>query len=185
MHDQSPGPLQLSGPSLPATRDPEFALVRRGYDRSEVDAHIGSLRRRIDELEARIDQLEVMNSANAAVHQALERVGEEVTGILQTAHETANAITHGSQREADDRIRVATAEAAGLVRVANDEAEEVTARAEQRVRELDLDTEAILGERERIVDDARELARQLLEMAQSALDRFPPSLGRGDYVEGE
>lgn len=167
MHDQIPAPLELSGNTAPARRDPEFTLVRRGYEQTEVDAHIASLRRRIDELE-------VMNSSNAAVRQALERVGGEVAGILQTAHETADAITAQSQREAEERVRVAMAEAA-----------DVTQRAEQRVRELDLDTEALLGERERIIDDARELARRLLQMAQGALDRFPPSLGRGTYVDSE
>ncbi|MGO9750005.1 MAG: DivIVA domain-containing protein [Solirubrobacteraceae bacterium] len=168
MHDQIPAPLELSGNSAAARRDPEFTLARRGYERTEVDAYLASQRRRIDELE-------VMGSANAAVHQALERVGDEVAGILKTAHETADAITAQSEREAEDRIRAATADAAA-----------VTQRAEQRVRELDLDTEAILGERERIVDDARELARRLLEMAQGALDRFPPSLGRsGTWVDGQ
>jgi cell division septum initiation protein DivIVA len=168
MHDPIPAPLELSAGSVPARRDPEFTLARRGYERTEVDAYIASLRRRIDELE-------VMNSENAAVHQALERVGDEVTGILQSAHATADAITGQSQREAEDRVREAT-----------DVATDVTRRAEQRVRELDLDTEAILGERERIVDDARELARRLLELAQGALDRFPPSLGRGgSWVDGD
>jgi DivIVA domain-containing protein len=168
MHDQIPAPLELSGNSVPARREPEFTLVRRGYERTEVDAYLASLRRRIDELE-------VMNSANSAVQQALERVGDEVAGILKTAHDTANSITAQSTQEAEDRIQAAT-----------DESTDMIQQAEQRVRELDLDTEAILGERERIVDDARELARRLLELAQGALDRFPPSLGRGGtWVDGE
>src|SRR5438270_910223 len=55
------------------------------------------------------------------------------------------------------------------------EAADVTAGAIDRVRELDLDTDRIWAERDRIVTDMRELARQLLELADDASERFPPS----------
>jgi hypothetical protein len=49
----------------------------------------------------------------------------------------------------------------------------VTSIADRRVRELDEDTDRIWSERERIVADARDLARQLTELADLAAQRFP------------
>jgi septum site-determining protein MinD len=85
-----------------------------------------------------------------------------VSGILQRAHETAAQITAQSRSEADDRLVAARQEAADIVQDAAD-----------RVKELDLETDRIWEERLRIVEDARELARQLLTLADSAAQRFP------------
>jgi hypothetical protein len=57
--------------------------------------------------------------------------------------------------------------------MARREAVELVASAERRVRELDDETERIWAERHRIVDDARDLAAQLLALAHSAAERFP------------
>ncbi|HKO27487.1 MAG TPA: hypothetical protein VJU80_08530, partial [Solirubrobacteraceae bacterium] len=110
-----------------------------------------------------VAELQATRSPEAAVRRALERVGEEVSGILQRAHETASRITAQSRSEAEDRLEAARQEAAQIVQ-----------RAEDRVRELDAETDRIWGERHRIVEDTRELARELLSLTDSAADRFPP-----------
>ncbi|MDQ6606883.1 MAG: hypothetical protein M3Z06_10110 [Actinomycetota bacterium] len=135
----------------------DFPVVLRGYDRDAVDAYVRATSQLVAELQAR-------SSPQAAIKRALERVGEDVSGILQRAHDTAGQITTGSRREAEDRLQVAREEAART-------AEE----AERRVRELDLDTDRIWAERDRIVADTRELARQLIELADVAAARFPPA----------
>jgi hypothetical protein len=89
-------------------------------------------------------------------------VGDQISGILQRAHETAEEITAQSRSEAEDRLEQARVESA-----------EIAARAAQRVRDLDADTDRIWIERHRIVDDARDLASQLLALAETAADRFP------------
>src|ERR1700749_5041903 len=53
------------------------------------------------------------------------------------------------------------------------EAAQVAGAAEQRVRDLDADTDRIWMERERIVADAEDLAAQLLALAKTAAERFP------------
>jgi hypothetical protein len=53
------------------------------------------------------------------------------------------------------------------------EAAQIKASAETKLKDLDADTDRIWAERHRIVDDARELARQLLELAETAAERFP------------
>jgi DivIVA domain-containing protein len=133
-----------------------FRPARRGYDRDQVDAYVAQLQREIRELQAR------HQTPDAAVRSALERVGGEVAGVLQQAHDSANDIVAAAKREADEHRDRAAREAA-----------HVTAVAEQRLHELDLDTDRIWGERERIVADARDLARQLDQLADLAAERFP------------
>ena len=140
---------------VPTVADIEFPIVLRGYDRESVDAYV----QRTSQLVA---ELQTTRSPEAAVRRALERVGGEVSGILQRAHDTAANITAQSRSEAEDRLETARREAAQIIQ-----------RAEDRVRELDAETERIWGERHRIVEDTRELARELLTLTDSADDRFP------------
>ena len=140
---------------VPVVADVDFPLVLRGYDRDAVDAYV----RRTSQLVA---ELTATRSPEAAVRRALERVGEEVSGILQRAHETAESITAKSRSDAEDRLELARQEAV-----------RITATAEARVKELDVETDRIWAERHRIVEDAQELARQLLALAESAAARFP------------
>jgi DivIVA domain-containing protein len=141
---------------VPVVADVEFPIVLRGYDRDSVDDYV----HRMSQLVA---ELQTTRSPEAAVRRALERVGEEVSGILQRAHDTGSRITAQSRSEAEDRLEAARREAAQIV-----------SRAEERVRELDAETDRIWAERHRIVEDTRELARELLTLTDSAADRFPP-----------
>jgi cell division septum initiation protein DivIVA len=135
----------------------DFPVALRGYDRLAVDAYVKQTSQLVAELQA-------TRSPEAAVRRALERVGEQISGILQRAHETAEEITTQSRREGEDRLEHARAEAA-----------EIVAAARERVKDLDADTDRIWVERHRIVDDARELAHQLMALAESAAARFPES----------
>jgi cell division septum initiation protein DivIVA len=133
----------------------DFPAALRGYDRLAVDAYVQRTSQLVAELQA-------TRSPEAAVRRALERVGDQISGILQRAHETAEEITAQSRREAENRLEQARVEAA-----------EVAAAAAQRVRDLDADTDRIWIERHRIVDDARDLASKLLALAEAAAERFP------------
>lgn len=141
---------------VPTVADVEFPMALRGYDRLAVDAYVQKTSQLVAELQA-------TRSPEAAVRRALERVGEEVSGILQRAHETAEKITAQSRSEAENRLESARQEAAQIVQ-----------RAQDRLHELDAETDRIWAERHRIVEDTRELAGQLLTLTDSAADRFPP-----------
>jgi DivIVA domain-containing protein len=151
----------------------DFPTALRGYDRVAVDDYVRRTRQLVAELQA-------TRSPESAVRRALERVGEEITGILQRAHETAEKITTQSRSEAEDRLEQARQEA---VQIAD--------AARERVRELDADTDRIWLERQRIVGDAEELAAQLLALAKAASERFPSDAGADtatgdlDYHEDE
>jgi cell division initiation protein len=139
----------------------EFPTALRGYDRVAVDAYVRQTRQLVAELQA-------TRSPEAAVRRALERVGEQISGILQRAHETAESITAQSRREAEDRLEQAREEAGQIIRA-----------AEQRVRDLDADTDRIWLERQRIVADAEDLAAQLHSVARTAAERFPDDVEIG------
>jgi len=145
----------LPGDAVAVAAQADFPVVMRGYDRGMVDAYVERTTRLVAELQS-------TRSPEAAVRRALERVGEEVSGILQRAHETAERITSQSRAEAEERLQVARREAA-----------EFTAGAELRVKDLDAETDRIWAERRRIVDDVHELAGKLTALAESASERFP------------
>ncbi len=147
--------------------DADFPTALRGYDRVAVDEYVRQTRRLVAELQA-------TRSPEAAVRRALERVGEQISGILQRAHETAEQITAQSRSEAEDRLHQARLEAV-----------QITSAAEQQVKDLDADTDRIWLERQRIVADAEDLAAQLLALARTAADRFPADADADAEVEAE
>jgi cell division septum initiation protein DivIVA len=148
-------PLEALPDDPLAVVNAEFPTALRGYERMAVDEYVRTTRRLVAELQA-------TRSPEAAVRRALERVGEQIAGILQRAHETAEQITAQSRSEAEDRLDQARAEGA-----------QIAEAAEQRVRDLDADTDRIWLERQRIVADAEDLAAQLLALAKTAAERFP------------
>lgn len=135
----------------------DFPVGLRGYDREAVDDYV----RRTNEL---IEDLRATRTPEGAVQAALQRVGEEVSGILRRAHQTADQVTSESRSEADERLQRAEREA-----------KEITVRAVAKLRDLDADTDRIWAERQRIIEDARALAEELLSLADSAAERFPPA----------
>jgi cell division septum initiation protein DivIVA len=149
------------------TADPHFPVAIRGYDRIAVDAYVKQTSQLVAELQA-------TRSPEAAIRRALERVGEQISGILQRAHDTAEQITAQSRSEAEDRLEAARREAA-----------RITAAAEQRLKDLDADTDRIWAERRQIVEDTRDLAGQLLGLTDSAAERFPAAETSEEHVLDE
>jgi cell division septum initiation protein DivIVA len=145
----------LPADAVPEVSEADFPIVLRGYDRLAVDAYV----KRTSQLVA---ELQATHSPEAAVRRALERVGEEVSGILQRAHDAAAQITAQSRSDAEDRLERA-----------RQEAMDITVEARRRLKDLDTETDRIWAERHRIVEDAQDLARQLLSLAEAAAERFP------------
>src|SRR5438105_8686432 len=92
---------------MPSVADVEFPMALRGYDRLAVDAYVRKTSQLVAELQA-------TRSPEAAVRRALGRVGEEVSGILQRAHETAEQITAQSRSESEERLETARREASEI-----------------------------------------------------------------------
>ena len=139
-------------------RDVQFPLVLRGYDRGAVDAHLAQVAQLVAELEA--TQLR-----ENVVQRALDEVGEQTSGILQHAHETAEEITTRSRSQAEGRIQRAEREAEMIRREAQQYAERVAA-----------DTRRLTEERRQLIEELRRYAEDVLTVADDALERLPELL---------
>lgn len=143
-------------PLAPEAPPPErFPVVWRGYDRASVDALLA-------ELEVELEQLRAQHEPQAAVNHEIDRIGAATADIIRVANERAERITSRSREEANARLDLAHAEA-----------KQITADAEKRRDQLDADAETIWQERRRLIDDTRQLADQLLAVADDAAERFP------------
>ena len=140
---------------LHEVRDPQFPSALRGYEREAVEAYVIRVNQVLAELEA-------TTSPEGAVRRALDRVGEETKGILERAHETSEEIEARSRAQADDRLQLAERESA-----------EAISAAEARVSDLDEDAEVVWQERQRLIDDVRVVATELLALADAAVERYP------------
>jgi DivIVA domain-containing protein len=145
-------------------RERSFPIVMRGYDRAAVDAFV-------QEVLELVSDLEMRQSDESVVQKKLEEVGEETAGILQRAHETADEIAARSRSQAEGRLQRAEREAE-LVR------QQADAYAEQIV----VDTRLLWDERQRLIEDLRQLADDTLSTADDAAERvaLPEMLAEPD-----
>jgi DivIVA domain-containing protein len=145
-----------------ANRD--FPLAVRGYDRHAVDEFVQEMLELVSELEGR-------QTRESVVQRALDEIGEETAGILQRAHETADEIAARSRAQAEGRIQRAEREADMLRQQAD-------AYSEQLV----IDTRLLWEERQRLIQDIRQLADEVLATAEEASERvaLPKMLAEPD-----
>jgi DivIVA domain-containing protein len=134
-----------------------FPLTLRGYDRGAVDAHLARL-------ETENALLREQVGPPMSITEEIERLGEQTASILVVAHDKAH-----------ETARNAQAQAARAVSDAARDAERITTEAERRLRELDEETDAVWRERERLLDDVREVSVTLATLADTASERFPPA----------
>jgi DivIVA domain-containing protein len=152
-----PRPSRHKG-AVDRVQEVQFPLVLRGYDRASVDAHLAEITQLVAELEA--TQLR-----ENVVQRALDEVGEQTSGLLQHAHETAEEITARSRSQAEGRIQRAEREAELIRREAQEYAERVAA-----------DTRRLTEERRRLIEELRQYAEDVLAVADDALERLPELL---------
>ena len=130
-----------------------FPVTVRGYDRQAVDAYITRVNRLIAELEA-------TRSPQSAVENALRRTEDERSDILKEAYALAGEVTAAAQREADELIARAKAEAVDVVVDASDQADRTRAEADDYSAKAE-------EEAERILAGARKVAEERLERAEA------------------
>jgi len=148
----------------------EFPLAVRGYDRHAVDEFVQEVLQLVSELEGR-------QTRESVVQRALDEIGEETAGILQRAHETADEIAARSRAQAEGRIQRAEREA-DLLRQ----------QADSYSEQLVLDTRILWEERQRLIQDIRQLADEVLATAEEASERvtLPQMLSEPEpETEGE
>jgi hypothetical protein len=156
--------FQRSASASERLREVNFPMVVRGYHRQTVDLFIAELLELVEDLESH-------QTREGVVQKALGELGEETAGILQRAHETADDISARSRAQADARLQRAEREAEILRRDADEYAEQVI-----------VDTRALWDERQRLIEDIRQLADEVLGTADDALDRLklPEQIGSAE-----
>lgn len=142
-----------------------FPIGLRGYDRVAVDAWR-------DEITKLIEELESQAPRDTAVKRALEEVGQETASILQRAHEAAEELTTRSRSQAEGRLQRAEAEA-----------DETIKEAESRAEVLERDSKAIWEHRQRLLEELRQLADEVLAVADDAAERIDPPKEAGPSGE--
>jgi hypothetical protein len=159
--------FQRSASASERLREVNFPIVVRGYHRQTVDVFIAELLELVEDLESH-------QTREGVVQKALGELGEETAGILQRAHETADDIAARSRAQADARLQRAEREAEILRRDADEYAEQVI-----------VDTRALWDERQRLIEDIRQLADEVLGTADDALDRLklPEQIGNAEETE--
>ena len=143
-----------------------FPVVMRGYDRAAVDTFVQEMLDLVRDLESRQSQ--------ESVQRAIEEVGEETAGILQRAHETADEIAARSRAQAEGRIQRAEREA-----------ELIRQDAEAYSEKIVVETRLLWDERQRLIEDIRQLADEVLATAEDAFERvsMPQVLREPDTEE--
>ena len=136
-------------------RPTRFDVVMRGYDRNAVDKYVADVAQIVAELEA--TQLR-----ENVVQRALDEVGEQTSSILQRAHETAEEIETRSRSQAEGRLQRAEREADIIRR-----------DAERYAEELAAETQRLWQDRVRMIEDMRQLADEVLGVADDAFERLP------------
>jgi DivIVA domain-containing protein len=185
-----PGPSEPVRPEMPADiRDVSFHQALRGYARREVDRYV-------ERVNGLIAELEITRSPESAIRHALDRVGEQTSGILQQAGETADQITQAARADAEGAVAGARSEASGIVAEAKGEAEgivesakaqakelrdreerrleELRRRAEEELRRLRADTDTIRAERGQLLDRIEKLAARLKGLADAGAEGVEP-----------
>lgn len=190
--------------------DVSFPVSVRGYDRGAVDAYVSRVQKLVAELEVtRSPEAAVKQALEQVGEQTkgmLERVGETAEQITVAARQKAEDSTARAKHEAEDTVAKAQAEAAESIARSKAEAEATVAQArreaaehlqrvqeevaalreeaEARMRELHADTESIQHERSQLLDDIREIATRVEEVASAADARFPPPEAAEEAEEG-
>jgi DivIVA domain-containing protein len=120
--------VQRGGQSPDTLEDVAFPVSMRGYDREAVDSYVSRVREVVAELEA-------SRSPEAAVKDALEKVGEQTKSVLESAGQSAEQITAAARREAEETTARAQSEAAEIAAKAKAEASELVDRASTEAKE--------------------------------------------------
>jgi hypothetical protein len=182
----------------PEEGGPAFELVRRGYDRDQVENHLGWLEDQLRNAEMARDAAEqaaATASAEAeAAREELERgrpqwheLGDRVSQILTLAEEQGSEIRAQRTREANEllndarqaaadaerahgtRIREAEAQAEQIMTTAQAEADRILLRAQQQAAEEERAASRRLAELERQRDAVNAQLTRLHEALAAAL----------------
>ena len=176
---------------------PAFRLVRRGYDREEVDAYFSQLAARLNEA---VDQYATTERARAELQDevtslrerapSFEQVGGEAAALLQEAGRTAEQLVENARRRADTIIEKAqqqaeqlrdevTAEAQRVLEQAREVAEQIRAEVEQERAAVMHETDQVREFRDGLLDDLGRVHGEISGLLERTRKQRDQALGAG------
>lgn len=187
----------------------EFPAALRGYERAAVDHYVQRVSRVIAELQAgrspqsavryALEQVseqtrgilqeahdtadEITTRSRAQASERLETAERESAEMLSAAERESAEMRSSAERDAAEMRSSAERDAAEMRSSAERDAADLRAAADRRVREAEDDVVSIWQERERLVEDVREISARLGDVADAAAGREPPS--PVELTEGE
>jgi DivIVA domain-containing protein len=149
---------------------PPFRVVRRGYDREEVDAYFAQLAARLREA---VDQYARADQARAELQgevtslrdraPSFEQVAGEAAAVLQEAGRTAEQLVENARRRADTIVEKAQQQAEQLRGEVTSEAQKVLEQAREVAEQIRAEVEQERAAVERETDQVREFRDGLLD----------------------
>jgi DivIVA domain-containing protein len=174
-----------------AIRAASFRTAFRGHDPSEVASLLEAVARRIEELESEHNKLKAQaaDSVRADMATEFDRVGQEVSAILQTARAAAESMRERASQEAERWRSEAQEEAAVARREAHADAEALRRDAwvvgTEVLEQAQTAAEAMRAEAERDVLTVMGEAEREAHRLTSGSRREAEDLVRGANVEAE
>ena len=160
----------------PEEGGPAFELVRRGYDRDQVENHLGWLEDQLRNAEIARDAAEHV-AATASLELGRPQwneLGDRVTQILTLAEEQGTEIRLQRTREADELLADARQAAIDADRTHGQRIREAEAQAQQIVADAHGESHRLMSEAqtesERLLSDAQDEAEHLLTRVQKQAD---------------
>jgi DivIVA domain-containing protein len=158
---------QARGPE--AEGPPAFRVVRRGYDREQVDAAVAQLTARLKEA---VDQHAKGEQARAELQRevtslqqrplSFEELGGEAAAVLQEAGRSAEQLVDNARRRAETIIEKAQQQAEQVRTDVTSEAQKVLEQARQVAEQIRQETEQERATVAREIDQVREFRDGLL-----------------------
>jgi vacuolar-type H+-ATPase subunit H len=137
---------------------PRFPLARRGYRCGAVDAYVAELEQELAEVDRELAELRAHSVSRDEVSIEIKRVGEQTTAVLIAANEQRDEILRAAREEADRCLADARAKATLM-----------TSEGEARLRELQAQHQGAERERDRLLDEVRNVSAALAALADSTL----------------
>ena len=177
---------------------PAFRVVRRGYDREEVDTYFSQLAARLKEAVdqyAKADQVrtELQGEVTSLRERSpsFEQVGGEAAALLQEAGRSAEQLVENARRRAETIIEKAqqqaeqmrddvTAEAQKVLEQAREVAEQIRAEVEQERAAVVRETDAVREFRDGLLDDLGRVHGEISGLLERTRRQRDQALAAGD-----
>jgi hypothetical protein len=150
-------PLDLDGTFHPDLLLARFPIARRGYDCDAVDERVDELEAALSETQRELAELRGQIPPKAEIAAEIERLGEQTSAILITAHDKASETVSLAQAQAQTCV----ADAASYVAALREEAKVERRRAES-------ETASLQREHARLIEDIENTAAALSALATHA-----------------